>query len=1023
MVWPFGKGKRTERVEAEAEAQRVVKPQVDCAALLRELLDVELRAADVSAGRVKGWLMVRGVKGAVLAEGLPGFWVEEASAERLEALRVLAGLGLEGLSQVAGVLVRAAEPEVEKLEMENNLDLTTILGDQEWSSYCAFSSQERQSKIIQLNQLLHDVQTDEQKAEICRQIGRLWSAEGDSLTFLDAHQNALRSFEQAIELQPNFHKAWTNRGNSLDDLGRYEEAIASYDEALAIKPDSHEACYNRGNSLGNLGRYEEAIASYDKAVEIKPDYHEAWNNRGISLHKLGRNEEALASFDKAIEIKPDYHEACYNRGNSLGNLGRNEEALASYDKALEIKPDLHEAWNNRGNSLHKLGRYEEAIASYDKAIEIKPDYHEACYNRGNSLGNLGRYEEAIASYDKALEIKPDNHEAWFNRGTAFCRLGNPLNLPLLEQIRRQNLDPQPRKSHVEALKKAIPHLSEKTYGFGKIQLALGNAYLKHADKANPMPEWREALRSYYKAEKNIDQHFYPEDFLSVLWGVAHTHLLLNDPIETIEALLRRGSGLRDKIISQAITEEKKELLERTLPNFNQLTVDFHLRQGNPLTALATAEADKNALMTWLLAEAPAPSLSPDQIQQIHQQLPPHQAILYWHHSPNRLTPFLLRPNHPITPHPITPPTPQTALQQITQLETWLKTWNQGYKNHIDKSKTQPKHPKSDWYNTLPDQLNQLAQILQIDALKTQLPPEITHLTLIPHRDLHRLPLHAFFTEYQTTVLPSLQMGQLLRPPMGAPGETNSRTNRCSSLPQPTALTISAPNHEGLAALYHAEAETHLIQALLRPTHSITPISAPDAHKTTVQTALAQGHQILHFNGHASYNFDDPKQSALALANTDLLTVQDLRQISLRSYSLITLASCETALSGNQTITAEYVGLTSALLAQGIPHVLSTIWTVESAASMVFMVEFYRHLQQHPQLGPVAALHHSRQTLPSLTVAQLKTRYDQWLRLDLPANVREFLEEEQGDLDTMEPEQIRYGHPYYWAAFTLTGTGA
>ncbi|NJR70800.1 MAG: hypothetical protein HC771_20795, partial [Synechococcales cyanobacterium CRU_2_2] len=47
--------------------------------LLRELLDVELRRAGVSRGSVSGWLMLRGVKGAVLAEGLPGFWVVEAS--------------------------------------------------------------------------------------------------------------------------------------------------------------------------------------------------------------------------------------------------------------------------------------------------------------------------------------------------------------------------------------------------------------------------------------------------------------------------------------------------------------------------------------------------------------------------------------------------------------------------------------------------------------------------------------------------------------------------------------------------------------------------------------------------------------------------------------------------------------------------------------------------------------------------------------------------------------------------------
>jgi CHAT domain-containing protein len=96
----------------------------------------------------------------------------------------------------------------------------------------------------------------------------------------------------------------------------------------------------------------------------------------------------------------------------------------------------------------------------------------------------------------------------------------------------------------------------------------------------------------------------------------------------------------------------------------------------------------------------------------------------------------------------------------------------------------------------------------------------------------------------------------------------------------------------------------------------SPLSAKPLHNPTQSFTLMAMLPTL--------QFCNPKNSVLALDDTDKLTVQDLIQFPLDSYSLITLTSCETALSGHQTITTEYVGITSAFLSQGIPHILSTL---------------------------------------------------------------------------------------------------
>ena len=294
-----------------------------------------------------------------------------------------------------------------------------ILGDREWDSFMSRSSKERLIQVNQLQRLIQSTEDIAGKAELWRQCGRLFHAEGDTKQSHNFWLKAFASYDKAIEFKPDYHEAWHNRGCVLNDLGRYEEAIESYDKAIQFRPDDHITWANRGSLLFALGRKEEAIESYDKAIQFKSDFHEAWRNHGLSLNNLGRNEEAIDSFNKAIELKPDFHQAWANRGSALDGLGRYEEAIESYDKVIGLKPDCYDIWYIRGNILHRLGRYEEAIESFNKAIEFKLN----CWSsHGSSLGELGRYEEAIESFNKAIALEPDDHRAWANRGLSLSNL-------------------------------------------------------------------------------------------------------------------------------------------------------------------------------------------------------------------------------------------------------------------------------------------------------------------------------------------------------------------------------------------------------------------------------------------------------------------------------------------------------------------------------------------------------------------------------------------------------------------------
>ena len=599
---------------------------------------------------------------------------------------------------------------------------------------------------------------------------KAWYNRGLALGNLGRLEEAIASWDKALEIKLNYHEAWYYRGVALANLGRGEEAIASYDKALEFQPDYHEAWYYRGIALGDLGRLEEAITSYDQALEIQPDYHDAWDNRGIALGDLGRLEEAIASWDKALEIKPDYHEAWYNQGRALGNLGRLEEAIASWEKALEFKPDLHEAWYNRGYALRNLGRLEDAIASYDKALEIKPDKDEAWNNRGNALYNLGRLEDAIASYDKALEIKPDYHVAWINRSdTVNARGYNQLVYEIL-QVKFPKSPPVTRtlvthklkqcgyEGQILTLQAGLEYCQKNTHpeGYGELHQALGNAHYDRGKLNSRNTCWNKAATSYKEALKTLTPDAFLKLHLEVLQDLIKTLVSLQET-ERANKLRRGATDLLHRLLKeQNYSQLTQQQLTDKLVSFEQLTVNIFIQSGQFAKALATAETDKNVCLSWLLDALPIPDYEAEEKPthaQIQQLLNPTTAAIYWHLSDASLTTFIIKSDGLLSP--------ETCLSDFPdEFEEWVKEWNQQYTDYQSKEKTsQVNHP---WRAGMASKFARLNAILKIDVIEQQL-EGITELILIPHRDLHRFPIHALFSrDFVVSYLPSAKLGITLK---------------------------------------------------------------------------------------------------------------------------------------------------------------------------------------------------------------------------------------------------------------------
>jgi len=934
----------------------------------------------------------------------------------------------------------------------------------------------------------------------------IWEKRASALQNLKNYAAAIASNTIAIRFYSGDIKlfdaeAWFNQGYQQAMAGDFVGAIASFDKAIEFKPDYHQAWFNRGFALKKLGQFEQAIASYDKALQIQPDDHQTWKNRGNALKKLGQFEQAIASYDKALEIKPNYHEAWNNRGFVLADLGQFEQAIASYDKALQIQPDDHEAWHNRGVALKNLGQFEQAIASYDEALKFKPDDHEAWYNRGVALDNLRQFEEAIASYDKALQIQPDDHQAWNNRGVAA---GSSVScdqfLASRSSIARQNpaLNQRGYDGALGSYHEGLKYCQKDTHpeGWGGLHQSIGTAhYFRGCNDSRPHPYWEKAINSYDQALTTLTKDDFPELRLEVLQDYIKPLLGLGQTAEA-EELQRLGRELLQRLLSEPKrTNYSKKQLALKFISFQQLTVNQAVQSQQLVKALELAEKGKNACLTWLL-DGYSKEISSPSYQEIQQLLNPTTAIIYWHLSPAALTTFIIKhgaeepivikeplPSPPVKPHD----KPNLSFQHLHDFETWVNNWNKQYQEYRGKEKNSPPQPPlvrgeqeynlkrgeqeidKSWRDNLPEMLEHLGDILNIPAILSEL-TNINQLILIPHRDLHRFPLHALFPDnFTITYLPSAQIGiTSSRPSLRVPNSSRLATDTFLTPPltrgaggvksldssmlatdtfltppltrgaggvKPVAsqteigtrgnpeamgnlLSVEHPNSEGYDELPYAELESAAITQLF---NNPQRLARKDATKTAVEAVLPTGYSIFHFTGHGTYNFNCPSQSALILSGKDKLTLEDILRLPLNPYQLVSLSSCETALTGNQTITTEYVGLVSAFLYRRVSHVVSTLWTVESAASALFMIKFYRlRSKGKPE---AVALRKTQQWLRQLSAANLARLYRYVIHhpsLASEHNIRPFLKTELRKLNKMAPTDKPYKHSYHWAAFTLTG---
>jgi CHAT domain-containing protein/tetratricopeptide (TPR) repeat protein len=196
------------------------------------------------------------------------------------------------------------------------------------------------------------------------------------------------------------------------------------------------------------------------------------------------------------------------------------------------------------------------------------------------------------------------------------------------------------------------------------------------------------------------------------------------------------------------------------------------------------------------------------------------------------------------------------------------------------------------------------------------------------------------------------------------------------------------------------------------------LAGSEAAKEAVVAELRQA-TLAHFSTHGVFSVADPFQSSLALAGGEKLSLDELlplmEECGLRE---LVLSACETAMAPSWRRPDEMIGFPAAFLTHGAKTVLATQWPVDDWAAAALVGRFYREWRNPPCKTAAQALRAAQNWLREVTADEL---YDLLEPLkDDSGPMGDLAVETRTSLIGMDGKERPFAHPYFWAAFTVSG---
>ncbi|WP_258169735.1 CHAT domain-containing protein [Nostoc sp. 'Peltigera membranacea cyanobiont' N6] len=827
-------------------------------------------------------------------------------------------------------------------------------------------------------------------------------------------ENAINAFNNALSVIPSeaFPQDWAGTQNNLgiaygdriwgEKAENIENAIAAFNNALSVIPskafpqqwamtqDSLGNAYNyriRGKKAENI---ENAIAAFNNALSVI-------NSKAFPQQWAGTQNNLGVVYRDRI------------RGEKAKNI---ENAIAAFNDALSVYTSeaFPQQWaatqNNLGTAYYRgenAENIENAIAAFNNALSVytSEDFHQEYATTQHNLGVVYRdrirgekaknIENAIAAFNDALSVYTS--EAFPQEHTTTL-----LNLGILYQ----------NTNHL------TPAYNTFAQAITTVEFLRGNIVSGEESKRKQAEEWSQ-----------------------LYCCMVETCVELGNITEAIEYLERSKTRnlvelILDRDLKTTFAPEIANKLEELQVKIASGQYKIQNRQVEDLELLAHNLQELRQQRNELLQNIYLSVGSGFKFDQFQQTVDQRTAIIEWYVTSQKIIAFVIKPNgQELTVW-------QSQPEDLNALEKWTAQYLQNYDSQKDQ-----------WQNTLGEVLKELASILHINEILTQIPPsDYDKLILIPYTALHLFPLHAI------PVNPNSQDSPCLLD-LFAGGVAYAPSCQLLQLVQ----QCERPDFQSLFAIQNPTGDLQFTDQEVNnivsffPSHEV--LSNSHATKAALVQAVSRLQEVnyLHFSCHGHFKTNSPLDSFLLLADAQVdsipvdadrqqyfetsrgiidlskcLTLGNLfdRGFDLKKCRLVVLSACETGLIDFNNNSDEYIGLPSGFLYAGSSSVVSSLWTVDDQSTAYLMIKFLQNLKASQDVSVAVALNQAQNWLRNITWEGL----NQWtnnLQLDISNNhhesersmrqMREILAKNALSKNIYEKP---FQSPFHWAAFTAIG---